>query len=148
MNYLFLTPLYNDWDSLRILLRNLNNELKKKEIQSEVIVVNDCSTKNEKLKKNNLKFIRNLNKMKIFIYKTFTIFAFIVLTFYLTFGFIKREIKREFINFSSKENLTLIKNKIKTDLENGLKKENLLYKEDAVLIKKYFIKLKKELSLD
>jgi len=86
--------------------------------------------------------------MKIFIYKTFTIFAFIILTFYLTFGFIKREIKREFINFSSKENLTLIKNKIKTDLENGLKKENLLYKEDAVLIKKYFIKLKKELSLD
>ena len=86
--------------------------------------------------------------MKIFIYKTFTIFAFIVLTFYLTFGFIKREIKREFINFSSKENLTLIKNKIKTDLENGLKKENILYKEDAVLIKKYFIKLKKELSLD
>jgi len=86
--------------------------------------------------------------MKIFIYKTFTIFAFIVLTFYLTFGFIKREIKREFMNFSSKENLSLIKSKIKTDLENGLKKENILYKEDAVLIKKYFIKLKKELSLD
>ena len=86
--------------------------------------------------------------MKIFIYKTFTIFAFIILTFYLTFGFIKREIKREFMNFSSKENLSLIKNKIKTDLENGLKKENLLYKEDAILIKKYLIKLKKELSLD
>lgn len=86
--------------------------------------------------------------MKIFIYKTFTIFAFIILTFYLTFGFIKREIKREFMNFSSKENLSLIKSKIKTDLENGLKKENILYKEDAVLIKKYFIKLKKELSLD
>ena len=86
--------------------------------------------------------------MKIFIYKTFTIFAFIVLTFYLTFGFIKREIKREFMNFSSKENLSLIKSKIKTDLENGLKKENILYKEDAVLIKKYFIKLKKELSMD
>ena len=86
--------------------------------------------------------------MKIFIYKTFTIFAFIILTFYLTFGFIKREIKREFMNFSSKENLSDIKNKIKTDMENALKKENLLYKEDAVLIKKYFIKLKKELSLD
>ena len=86
--------------------------------------------------------------MKIFIYKTFTIFAFIILTFYLTFGFIKREIKREFMNFSSKENLSDVKNKIKTDMENALKKENLLYKEDAVLIKKYFIKLKKELSLD
>ena len=86
--------------------------------------------------------------MKIFIYKTFTIFAFIILTFYLTFGFIKREIKREFMNFSSKENLSDIKNKIKTDMENALKKEKLLYKEDAVLIKKYFIKLKKELSLD
>lgn len=86
--------------------------------------------------------------MKIFIYKTLTIFAFIILTFYLTFGFVKREIKREFMNFSSKENLSLIKSKIKTDLENGLKKENILYKEDAVLIKKYFIKLKKELSLD
>ena len=86
--------------------------------------------------------------MKIFIYKTLTIFAFIILTFYLTFGFVKREIKREFMNFSSKENLSDIKNKIKTDMENALKKENLLYEEDAVLIKKYFIKLKKELSLD
>ena len=86
--------------------------------------------------------------MKIFIYKTLTIFAFIILTFYLTFGFVKREIKREFMNFSSKENLSDIKNKIKTDMENALKKEKLLYKEDAVLIKKYFIKLKKELSLD
>jgi len=86
--------------------------------------------------------------MKIFIYKTFTVFAFIILTFYLTFGFVKREIKREFMNFSSKENLSDIKNKIKTDMENALKKENLLYEEDAVLIKKYFIKLKKELSLD
>ena len=65
MNYLFLTPLYNDWDSLRTLLRNLNNELKKKEIQSEVIVVNDCSTKNEKLKKNNLKFIKKITVLNL-----------------------------------------------------------------------------------
>ena len=65
MNYLFLTPLYNDWDSLRILLRNLNNELKKKEIQSEVIVVNDCSTKNEKLKKNKLKFIKKITILNL-----------------------------------------------------------------------------------
>jgi len=65
LNYLFLTPLYNDWDSLRILLRNLNNELKKKEIQSEVIVVNDYSTKNEKLKKNNLKFIKKITVLNL-----------------------------------------------------------------------------------
>ena len=65
MNYLFLTPLYNDWDSLRILLRKLNNELKKKEIQSEVIVVNDCSTKNEKLKKNKLKFIKKITILNL-----------------------------------------------------------------------------------
>ena len=84
--------------------------------------------------------------MKIFIYKTLIIFGLIIITFYLTFGFLKKEINKELTNFSSKENFDQIKNKIKNELKEGLKKEKLFNKEDAVLIKNYIEKIKKELN--
>ena len=84
--------------------------------------------------------------MKIFIYKTFIIFGLIIITFYLTFGFLKKEIKEELTNISSKENINQIKDKIKNELKDGLKKEKILNKEDAIIIKNYFEKIKKELN--
>ena len=86
--------------------------------------------------------------MKIFIYKTFLIFGLIIITFYLTFGFLKKELKREFVNVLSKENINLIKTKIKNELKEGLKKEKLLKKDDAILIKNYIEKIKIELNQD
>lgn len=84
--------------------------------------------------------------MKIFIYKTLIIFGLIIITFYLTIGFLKKEINEELTNFLSKENIEQIKNKIKNELKDGLKKEKILNKEDAALIKNYIEKIKKELN--
>ena len=61
-----LLPLFNDWQSLDLLLKKINNLFKKNKIFIEVIIVNDKSTSKFKLSKNfskiqNIKII-NLNK--------------------------------------------------------------------------------------
>lgn len=66
-SYFFLTPLYNDWKSFNKLLKNLNNELKKKKRVASVIIINDNSSSIEKIiyKKNkNIKKIVILNLKK------------------------------------------------------------------------------------
>lgn len=62
MTNLFLIPLYNDWNSLKVLLKNINSELKKKKLVSEIIVINDCSNKSERVDIKKLKWI---TKVKI-----------------------------------------------------------------------------------
>lgn len=65
MNLLFLTPLYNDWESLKILLKNINQELKKIKRKAEILIINDCSTINEKLNKNKLKYIKKITILNL-----------------------------------------------------------------------------------
>lgn len=65
MNLLFLTPLYNDWESLKILLKNINQELKKIKRKAEILIINDCSTTNEKLNKNKLKYIKKITILNL-----------------------------------------------------------------------------------
>lgn len=65
MNLLFLTPLYNDWESLKILLKNINQELKKIKHKAEILIVNDCSTTNEKINKNKLKYIKKITILNL-----------------------------------------------------------------------------------
>ena len=61
-----LLPLFNDWQSLELLLKKINNLFKKNKIFIEVIIVNDKSTSKFKLSKNYSKIqkikIINLNK--------------------------------------------------------------------------------------
>ena len=51
--------------------------------------------------------------MKIFIYKTLFVFILIYILFQLTIGLTIKKIKEEIYNFKSKENIELIKKKIK-----------------------------------
>ncbi len=61
-----LLPLFNDWQSLELLLQKINNLFKKSKIFIEVIIVNDKSTSKFKLSKNYSKIrkirIIDLNK--------------------------------------------------------------------------------------
>ena len=61
-----LLPLFNDWQSLDLLLQKINNLFKKSKIFLEVIIVNDKSTSKFKLSKNYSKIrkirIIDLNK--------------------------------------------------------------------------------------
>ena len=42
--YIFLLPLYNDWESLTLLLTKINEEIKSKNKIADILVINDCST--------------------------------------------------------------------------------------------------------
>tara|TARA_Y100001970_G_C14106187_1_gene788246 strand:- start:989 stop:1276 length:288 start_codon:yes stop_codon:yes gene_type:complete len=47
-------------------------------------------------------------------------------------------------NFTSKQNIEKVKNKIRSEIRNSLKKDKILNEEDKVLIYKFYIKIKKE----
>ena len=86
--------------------------------------------------------------MKIFFYKTAIIFFLILVTFQLTVGSQLRNFERKIENLKSKENIEIIKNKLREELRNALSKERYLSKEDAELIKNFINKLNTEINLN
>ena len=84
--------------------------------------------------------------MKIFVYKTLFIFVCIFLLFQLTVGTKLNQLNNELQKLKSKENVENIKNKLRKEIRNAIKKENYLSPEDAKLINEFINKLKKELS--
>jgi carbon monoxide dehydrogenase subunit G len=84
--------------------------------------------------------------MKTFVYKTLLIFVFLFVFFQLTIGAKIRQLNSELQEFKSKKNIENIKNKIRGELKNAVKKEKYLSPADAKLINDFINKLKKELS--
>tara|TARA_B110000211_G_C13646837_1_gene364134 strand:- start:241 stop:495 length:255 start_codon:yes stop_codon:yes gene_type:complete len=84
--------------------------------------------------------------MKIFIYKTLTIFILTVLFFNLTLGIKIREFKSELSNLKSDENIRMIKNKLRSEIKNAISKEKYLDQEDAQLIKDFIEKIQQEIK--
>ena len=48
-NFLILTPVYNDWENLNKLLKNINNHAEENNFEFEILVINDCSKLNTKI---------------------------------------------------------------------------------------------------
>ena len=84
--------------------------------------------------------------MKTFVYKTLFIFVCIFLLFQLTIGIKLKQLNKELTELKSKENIEIIKNKLRDELRNAISKENYLSPDDAKLINEFINKLKKELS--
>ena len=63
-----------------------------------------------------------------------------------TIGAKIRKIQREIDNFMSKENVEIIKDKIRDEIRNAINKENYLNKEDAKLINDFIDKIKTDLK--
>ena len=84
--------------------------------------------------------------MKLFIYKTLFIFLLIYLLFQFTIGLIVKKIKEEIYNFKSKENVELIKKKIRSELNYAINKDKYLDENDAKLINDFLKKIKNELQ--
>ena len=84
--------------------------------------------------------------MKLFVYKTLFIFVSIFIIFQLTIGLKINQFEKKIEKFKSEENIENVKNKIRKELRNGIKKENYLSPEDAKLINDFINKLNKELS--
>jgi len=84
--------------------------------------------------------------MKTFVYKSLFIFVGIFILFQLTVGAKLNQLDKELTQIKSKENIEIIKNKLREELKNAISKENYLSPDDAKLINEFINKLKKELS--
>ena len=84
--------------------------------------------------------------MKIFVYKTLFVFVCAFLLFQLTIGIKSKQLKNDLEKLQSKENIEVMKNKLRNELRNAISKENYLSEDDAKLINEFINKLKNELS--
>ena len=84
--------------------------------------------------------------MKTFFYKTLIIFILVFVLFQITIGAQIRQIKTQIENIKSKENIEIVKSKIRDELKTAVNKENYLTQEDAKLINDFLNKIKKELD--
>ena len=84
--------------------------------------------------------------MRIFIYKSLFLIIFFYILFQLTIGYTVKKIKEEIYNLKTKENIELIKNKIRDEINTDIKKDKLLDERDKKLINDFIEKLRKELQ--
>jgi hypothetical protein len=76
---------------------------------------------------------------------TFAIIIIINTTYNLIFAD-KLEAFNTLFNITEKRNIEATKDKIRIEIERGLNKDKILKKDDAILLKKIFLKIKKELD--
>ncbi len=89
----------------------------------------------------------NQNDLKNFFIKliaiTFAIIVVINVTYNLIFAE-KFENINKLLSLSGKENIELVKNKIRLEIEKGLRKDRIMNEEDKVLFYKLYLKIKNE----
>ena len=90
---------------------------------------------------------RNQNNLKIFFIKLLAITFSIIIIINATYNLIladKLENFNKIIQLNKKENIEAVKNKIRSEIQSGLEKDNLLSEQDKILIYKFYRKIKKE----
>ena len=85
--------------------------------------------------------------MKIFFYKSIITFFFIFIFYHLTLGVKIKEFESKINSITSTENIEYIRDKLRDEIKNGLKKEKYLNDQDAILLRKFFNKIKLELEI-
>ena len=83
--------------------------------------------------------------MKIFVYKSLIVFFLVFLAFHLTFNYALGSLERKLVNFTSKGNIEFLKEELRNQLEEAVEKEELIKKSDALLLRKFLDKVKKEI---
>tara|TARA_B100000161_G_scaffold227124_1_gene173524 strand:+ start:19 stop:282 length:264 start_codon:yes stop_codon:yes gene_type:complete len=84
--------------------------------------------------------------MKIFFYKTLLVAFVFFITFKLTIGSLLNELENKFQDSISKENIEKIKDDLRGQLNNAIKKDKFINKEDSELINAFIDKIKKDLK--
>ena len=80
--------------------------------------------------------------MRIFFYKFIIIIVGLFILYQLTIGYTIKKIQQKFYSINVKEQSEFIKDKLREEIKNTLKKDEILTKEDAILIKKFYLKIK------
>ena len=92
---------------------------------------------------------KNKPSLKTFFIKLAAITLSIIIIINVTYNLIladKLDIINKISSLDNKETMEEIKNKIRKELRSGLEKEKILDDEDAELINKFYLKIKKELK--
>ena len=84
--------------------------------------------------------------MRIFFYKFIIIIVGLFILYQLTIGYTIKKIQQKFYSINVKEQSEFIKNKLREEIKNTLKKDEILTKEDAILIKKFYLKILSEIN--
>ena len=90
---------------------------------------------------------KNQNNLKIFFIKLIAITFSIIIIINATYNLIladKLENFNKILQLNKKENIESVKNKIRSEIQSGLEKDNLLSEQDKILIYKFYRKIKKE----
>ena len=91
----------------------------------------------------------NPNNLKTFFIKLISITFAVIIIINVTYNLIladKLESINSLLQLNKKENIELIKNKIRLEIEKGVKKDKILDEEDKILLYKLYKKLRKEFS--
>ena len=83
--------------------------------------------------------------MKIFIYKLLIACLAIFILFHITFGYLLRSYENKILNNFSKDKIHFLKDKIRNEIKESLKKDKILSDEDAAILKEFLIKIQNEL---
>ena len=84
--------------------------------------------------------------MRIFFYKFIIIIVGLFILYQLTIGYTIKKIQQKFYSINVKEQSEFIKDKLREEIKSTLKKEEILTKEDAILIKKFYFKILSEIN--
>ena len=84
--------------------------------------------------------------MRLFVYKSLFIFLLFMVFYKITIGSLIKELDYKINNFISKEKIEKSKSKIRDEINTAVKKDRILSKEDAKLLKLFIEKVKMELK--
>ena len=92
---------------------------------------------------------KNKNNLKIFFIKLVAITFSVIVIINVTYNLIladKLENINTLLQLNKKENIESVKNKIRSEIQSGLEKDNIMNKEDKILIFKFYKKIREEFS--
>jgi Asp/Glu/hydantoin racemase len=84
--------------------------------------------------------------MKLFVYKSAFIFLLLFVAYKLTVGSLIGQIERKINEIVQNNNIEQHKSNIRSEIKSVLKKDRVINKEDARLIKQLIDKIKKEID--
>jgi hypothetical protein len=84
--------------------------------------------------------------MKIFIYKTLTVFVSIFFLYHLTIGYQIAKLEVKIQNYFDKDKIIHIREKIKNEISAGVKKKRILSPEDAKTLNQFIQKISEEIK--
>lgn len=84
--------------------------------------------------------------MRIFFYKSIFISFLIIVIFKLTISSTIQSYEKKIYENFNKQNIELLKDKIRDEVRSAINKENYFEKDDVLLINKFLSKMQSELS--